>query len=461
MLSKNLLFIFATLLCFVSLAKKGELHLNFQTQVNQYISPKSYSEQLDTYWIVSTQLQTERQYEYIYYDLDVQGVLSLDESQRHFLSIPQANFGYHLKNITTVDFLKSFQVSLGRYKRKWSWLDSYWELGLWNPRNLFDYFNPQELGMVGSAIIFKGKNWSLTNFIGGLFLPNEQADIGKNKSGSIESKSRWGTPPATNISILDKELDAYYWIQKPYLTGVILQRNYNVNFFLGSQEDKWLSLSYAQKPLNNIFYRIKSGINISEASLESSIYHHALTHQLVSLDIGFRWEEWSVYVGLLDETLDRINLPKNWIVPDIPHTILFYSASIARDINFVSWNKNSIRLSFLNSWTKDQSHISLIGGTIDSLVSLKRLKIISGLAVDWTANFTWSKEKKVNSFLRYWYDFSYKGGWLQWNLSYFIHPQFWFLFECNILGSENKIKESFFTWFGSNDRLSLKVNYGF
>ena len=210
----------AILFCFCS--KKGRLLiLIFQTQVNQYITDPSYSEQLYTYWIVSTQLKTERQYKYIYYDLDVQGTLSLDESQRHFLSIPQANFGYHLENITTVDFLKSFQVSLGRYKREWSWLDSYWELGLWNPRNLFDYFNPQELGMIGSAIIFKGKNWSLTNFIGGLFLPNEQADIGKNKAGSIESKSRWGTPPATNISILDKELDAYYWIQKPYLTGVI------------------------------------------------------------------------------------------------------------------------------------------------------------------------------------------------------------------------------------------------
>ena len=179
------------------------------------------------------------------------------------------------------------------------------------------------------------------------------------------------------------------------------------------------------------------------------------------MDAGFRWDEWSVYVGLLDETLDRINLPKNWIVPDIPHTILFYSASIARDINFVDWNKNSIRLSFLNSWIKDRPHISLIGGTVDSVVSLKRLKIISGFAVDLTTSFTWSKEKKMNSFLRYWYDFSHEGGWLQWNLSYFIKPQFWVLFECNILGSTKKVKESFFTWFGNNDRLSLKVNYGF
>ena len=458
---KNLFFIFIVLGCFVSVAENGNIHFNFQTQADWYISPKAYSEQLNQYWIASSQIKTKQQYKYIYYDFNMTATISLDATQRYFFSIPYANFGYHLKDISTISFLKSFQASLGRYKKQWSWLDSYWELGLWNPRNLFDYFNPEELGMLGSTILFKGNYWSLTSFIGGLFLPNEQTSIGKNKAGSIESKSRWGTPPATNISILNKELDAYYWIQKTYLTGVIFQRNYNINFFLGDKEDKWLSLSYAQKPLNNIFYRIKSGISISGASLDSSIYHHALTHQLISIDTGFRWDDWSVYIGLLDETLDRINLPQNWIVPNIPHTILFYSASIKRDINFVSWNQNSIRLSFLNSWTKQQQHISLIGGTIDSLISLKRLKIKSGWAMDWITNFKWSNKKEIKSFLRYWYDFSNKGGWLQWKLSYFISPQFWFLLECNVLGSENKMKENFFTWFGNNDRLSLKVQYGF
>ncbi len=461
MFLKNFGFIFIALFCFCLFAENGKVHFNFQTQADWYISPKSYSEQLDYYWMVSSQMKTQQQYKYVYYDFNVRATLSLDASQRYFVSVPHANFGYHVKDIKTVSFLNGFQASLGRYKKQWSWLDSYWDLGLWNPRNLFDYFNPEELGVLGSAIIFKGDYWSLTSFIGALFFPNEGSSIGENKAGSIQSKSRWGTPPATNVSILNKELDAYYWIQQPYLTSVILQRSYNINFILGSKKNNWISLSYAQKPLNNIFYRVKTGINISGASLDSSIYHHSLTHQLISVDTGFRWKDWSVYTGLLDETLDRVDLPQNWIIPSIPHTILFYSASIARDIHFVPWNRNSIRLSFLNSWIKEQHHISLIGGTVDSLVSLKRLKITSGFAVDWTTDFLWGKEQKVKSFLRYWYDSSNKGGWLQWKLSYFFNSQIWVLFECDILGSEYKFKNSFLTWFGNNDRLSLKVQYGF
>ena len=447
--------------CFCSFAKDGKVHFNFQTQSDWYISPKSYDEQLNHYWTVSSRMQSQQNYTYVYYDFDVQATISLDASQSYFISIPHANFGYHLREIQTIPALDSFQFSLGRYKKRWSWLDTYWELGLWNPRNLFDYFNPIEMGSFGSSISLNGKYWSFTSFLGALFIPNEQSSIGDHKAGSIKSRSRWGTPPATQVSILDKELDAYYWIQKTYMTNILLQRSYNVNLVLGSQESNWISFSYAQKPLNNIFYRVKTGINLSEASLDSSIYHHSLTHQLISVDIGFRWRDWSVYLGILDETLDRVSLPPKWIIPSIPHTILFYSGSIARDLNWASWNRNYIRLSFLSSWAKDQQYTSLIGGSIDSLVSLKRLKIKSGVAVDWTTDFFWGEEQKLKSFLRYWYTFSNKGGWLQWKLSYFFDSQTGLLFECNILGSEHNYKNSFFTWFGNNDRLSLKVQYGF
>ena len=458
---KRLQILIMILFCFCSFAQDKKVHFNFQTQSDWYISPKAYDEQLDHYWTVSSRMQSQQHHTYVYYDFDVQATISLDASQKYFISIPYANFGYHLREIQTVPFLDSFQFSLGRYKKRWSWLDNYWELGLWNPRNVFDYFNPMEMGVFGSAISFKHKNWSFTSFLGALFIPNEQSSFGDNKAGSIQSRSRWGTPPANQVSILDRELDAYYWIQNTYLTNILLQRSYNVNFTLGSQDSYWLSLSYAKKPLNNIFYRVKTGINISAASLDSSIYHHALNHQLMSVDIGFRWKEWSVYVGILDETLDRIELPQNWIIPSIPHTALFYSGSIARDLNWGKWNRNYIRLSFLSSWIKDQQYTSLIGGSVDSLVSLKRLKMKNGFAVDWTTDFFWGKEQKVKSFLRYWYAFSDKGGWLQWKLSYFFDSQTGLLFECNILGSEDNYKNSFFTWFGNNDRLSLKVQYGF
>ena len=125
-----------------------------------------------------------------------------------FVSVPSLNIGYKLEDIQTLPYLKSILCFCRPVlKNTGVWIDHYWELGLWNPRNVFDYFNPEELGIMGSTIVFRGDQWSLTSLIGGLFLPNEQSALGQNKAGNFKSKSRWATPPASNLSILDKKIE--------------------------------------------------------------------------------------------------------------------------------------------------------------------------------------------------------------------------------------------------------------
>lgn len=462
---KSVFILVLGLLClFAPSEEVEELSLNFSLRGDRYISPKSYLDQMDRYWNVQSQIIVRNEYKYFLYDIDMRMLISLDESEQYFVSMPSFNIGYKLEDIQTLPYLNSIHASVGRYKKHWSWVDHYWELGLWNPRNVFDYFNPEELGIVGSAVTFKGDQWSLTSLIGGLFLPNEQSALGKNKAGAFKSKSRWATPPASNLSILDKKLNSYYWIQEPYLTNVLLQGNYLFNAFLGNRQDKWLSFSYAHKPLNQNFYRVKSGIKIDEisgSSLDNAIYHHSLRHRLLSVESGLKWNRWLIELGIMSEELDPIDLPDNWITPDVPNGVFFASAALSVDFSPLSWNKNLIRIAYLESWIKESSNSSLIGGNIDRLVSLMRFKLRKGAAVDWDTHFFWSGKKKLHSFLRYWYAIDQKGGWLQWKFSYFFHSQLQLLFELVVIGSHEDEKKGFFSWYGNNDRLSMKVQYGF
>lgn len=459
------IFIITGLVCFfVQAEDKDELHFNFSAKGDRYISPKSYPDQLDQYLNIQSQITVNKEYKYIFYNTDIRMLISLDESEQYFVSVPYTNIGYKLEDIQTLSFLNSIHVSIGRYKKHWSWMDSYWELGLWNPRNVFDYFNPEELGIVGSVVTAKGDQWSLTSLIGGVFIPNEQSAMGKNKAGAFKSKSRWATPPASNLSILDKKLNSYYWVQEPYLTNVLFQGSYLFNAFLGNKKDKWISFSYAHKPLNQNFYRVKSGIKIDESSksfLDNAIYHHSFKHRLVNVESGLKWNRWTVELGMMDEDLDPIDLPENWMVPNVPNGVFFTSASLSVDFSPTSWNKNVIRIAYLRSWIEENNNSSLIGGNIDTLVSLMRFKLREGTAIDWDTRFSWGGMDKVHSFLRYWYAIDQKGGWLQWKLSYLFHSQLQFLLELIVIGSIEDERKGFFTWYGNNDRLSLKVQYGF
>lgn len=453
------------LFCFFAQSEEAEeLSFNFSTRGDRYISPKSYPDQLDQYWNIQSQITVYKKYKYLFYDMDIKMVISLDESEQYFVSVPSINIGYKMEDIQTLPYFKSIYASIGRFKKNWSWIDRYWELGLWNPRNVFDYFNPEELGIMGSAVVFKGDQWSLTSLIGGLFLPNEQSALGQNKTGNFKSKSRWATPPASNLSILDKKLNSYYWIQEPYLTNVLFQGSYLFNVFLGDKKDKWLSFSYAHKPLNQNFYRVKSGIKIDEsskASLDNNIYHHSFKHRLVSVESGLKWNQWLIELGLMNEDLDPIDLPDNWLAPSVPNNVFFASIALSLDFSPADWNKNLVRMAYLRSWIKESPNSSLIGGNIDTLVSLMRFKLRKGAAVDWNTHFSWSGKEKLHSFLRYWYAIDQKGGWLQWKLSYFFHSQLNILFELVVIGSDEDEKKGFFSWYGNNDRLSLKVQYGF
>ena len=453
------------LMCLFAQAEEvEELSFNFSAQGDWYISPKSYPDQLDKYWNIQSQLIVRKEYKYIFYNTDMRMLISLDESEQYFVSVPSANIGFKMEGIQTLPYFNSIYASIGRYKKNWSWIDSYWQLGLWNPRNVFDYFNPEELGIVGSAVTFKGDKWSLTSLIGGFFLPNEQSAMGQNKAGAFKSKSRWATPPASNLSLLDKKLNSYYWVQEPYLTNVLFQGSYLVKGFLGDETDKWVSFAYAHKPLNQNFYRVKSGIKINESStpfLDNAIYHHSFKHRLVSVESGFRWNRWEVQLGLMNEDMDPINLPDNWMVPNVPDSVFFASAALSLDFSPVSWNKNLIRTSYLKSWIKKSSRASLIGGNVDTLVSLMRFNLREGAAVDWSTYFSWNGREKLRSFLRYWYAIDQNGGWLQWKLSYFFHSQLQMMMEFVVIGSKENEKKGFHSWYGNNDRLSLKVQYGF
>ena len=425
-----------------------------------YVSPKTYPQQGDTYVGAGGRANIEKEHRYWFYDLSADVQLALDKSDEHYFSLSSANIGYQIKGIGSFLNLNAIQVSLGRYNKSWSWMNDHWLLGLWNPQNLYDYFNPFNLGIVGSAVVLEGEGWSFTNFVGGVYFPHQQTSVIGNNAGRFESASRWARPPRGSVFMFNKDIDSYYWMEKPYLKNVLFQSSYLAYFLIGSLNDKWITISFADKPLNQVYYRSRSGLSIPDSSLKSFIHYQTLRHRLVSFELGAVREGWRAYFGATAERIAPVNLPAVWLTPAIPNPF-FASASFSKEIQTPPRLTHSFGVSYLISRIRGINNRTLIGGDLESVMSLERFRMTKGFSLNWTASASFKKGRKIKSKLAYWYSMDQKGGWLNWGLSFFFDKNSKTYLEVNVLGSEDKSRKGFFSKYANNDRISLGMQYGF
>ena len=443
-------------------SRSSQFQLSLFTDNQFYLSPKSRKEQLNIYTNVGSEFYTQEEYKYWFYNLDSKLQVSLDQSDQNYISVPRANIGWHLKDIVSpYSYLTFIKVSIGRYIGNWSKMDKQWQLGLWNPSNLYDPLRPKSLGIVGSTITFGGAHWQIESFIGGAFLPDERPSLKTEASGKAISPSRWISAPSSNISFFEQDIYSYYKVEKPYLKNVLLQTSYMGQLILGDFNEKWISISYAYKPLNQIFFRANSGLSLPDSVIENTIYYHSLKHQLGTIESGFKIGNWKGYAGILNEQIDPVNLPQNWLFPVIPN-YFFATVGLSKDFDFPSWMKNSIELAFLKSWLRDPNHSSnVISSDVADIISLDRLKMREGFSLSWSSILSLSGRKWSQIFLRYWYSIDQKGGWLESHLYFYILKTLSLELELDILGKESLYREGFFGKYGGNDRIIARLRYEF
>ena len=460
-------FLLGIFLFFIVWSANAQPFSDFQTNIfteNQYyLSPTIRKEQTDLYSNMGFEMYGQEEKTNWIYELQINGRLSLDAQDSHYLTVPSAHIGWQLKDIPLRSYLNYIRVSLGRHINEWSLLDKKWHLGIWTPHNFYDPLRPIELGHFGSTITFGGKYWSLTNFVGGLFFPDERLSFDVTDSGEVFSSSRWVTVPNTNISFSEQDVFSAYIIEEPYLKNVLLQSTYMGNLLLGDRDNKWLSFSFAEKPLNQIFFRSRSGFSVPSEVFENTIYYHSVRHNLIALESGFKVEKWKLYLGVLNEQIDLVDLPANWLFPIVPN-YFFASAGLSIEFNWGDSFSNFLDLSLLRGWLTNPNRSpsqDIIGEDIDSMVYLERLKIRDGFSISWSSVFSPYGRKSAKFFIQYWYSFEQEGAWLTAQLSILFLKNLHLDLETDILGKRSQYNTGFLGQYGNNDRLIARMRYIF
>ncbi len=246
--------------------------------------------------------------------IDAGATYSLNVSDYSSIYAPEAYISTYNSN---------FEVTLGRKLFNWSHLDSFWQLGLWQPDFKWNYLEPVEQGLTGVFFDLHTSDWQFLVFGSPLFIPEQSAPFNLS-NGSINSKSPWFSPPAKYVQLFSGRADINYNLNLPdtskivsqFSTGLALQWNpkpFSVKF------------SYVYKPRNTLALPVDAYLALQPngSNAPVSIYPKVVFHHLAALDLNYATKDFSLWLSSLAEVLNSNDFDANLTYQVLSNQVLF------------------------------------------------------------------------------------------------------------------------------------------
>ncbi|MGZ3694842.1 MAG: hypothetical protein ACXWQO_11745 [Bdellovibrionota bacterium] len=240
----------------------------------------------------------------LYFGVEGESLYGLGAANLHYLNIAEAYLGYKPNN-------GPFSFFAGRKRYSWSNLDSYWSLGLYQPRFRWDYLNEKENGLVGLFTGYQTETFSAVAFYSPLFVPEQGApfDI---SSGACKSASPWFSCPASSIFLFNQQTDVRFKLEVPPVKSIVLHQAAGGTIRLGREFGPFGRLSYTHKPINQFLLSFEGQLSISTLDVPAIIRPRVLYHDLYGADAGWNFDRHSIVASAIAERPIRDVTPANW-----------------------------------------------------------------------------------------------------------------------------------------------------
>ena len=429
-----------------------------------YLSEPGSSLQLKDYFSLYSNLNYETEKNNLFFKANGLGEFFFDKTQQFYFNIPEMYLSYDY-DLKIKRFVESIKVYVGRHIKTWSQADEYWELGTWNPLNLWDPVHPSQNGLVGAFLDVVSKNWILEFYVGGIHLPNVEPVLKNDKkTGQILAPSRWKFPLYETAIVRGIELDINY------LVDVFFERFLHDSYILSlktwayENQNLWLKGSFGYKPVNAVFVvannkdRLKvsdsNGTKESPVNIQQNIENYPVIQRIWSLEGGVRYDGLSALLSVSDNKvrpLKGLSKGDEFVIKPFSHTyfsgLASYKFDLYKDIN------TKFQIGYLHSLGKK-----------DGIFSSNALyhKLLRGMSFDWTVEALSAEGLKRTLSLRYWHSLEKWGSLFSLNVLCYLLPKWYVGGRINILaGEKEKEPYSFLGKFRHNDYLSWRTGYVF
>lgn len=458
--------------CFLLLHLTAYASFDIAWNYDYYITPTQLKNVLNQYTYLELNTKYNNYSNNWFYGMEGVSSFFVDISNQKYLAVPNLFFGYEIPNIMN-DYTVNWTI--GRYKQSmsilyddpestplqaqpefWSVMDEIWEMGLWQSQINWDYLLPKQQGLVGSLLTFKKEPWMLTVFAG-LFLPDHGPAVDVTPEGKVQSSSRWFIPPQSNFILFNQRIDTLYWLDTPYLKNILLNDSVAVRFRFGDIHKQWMSMSYAHKPVNQIYFTADSGFSINKIAIDNVIYYQLFDHSIFSIDFGMK-KKWGLLVlSVIQEHPTPHPSAKHQIIPILPKALFFSSHLRLNTQNYLFIKYIDFNTIYSQMKTNGKNRSKDIVDQLSQTLPNNRFKLHRGFSITAKSrNFHLGKQQ-LSFYVRYWHSIPEEGDWLNSSFQWDVNPHLRLIGGVDILGSGRD--GGFFHTYKQNDRITLKVNY--
>lgn len=240
------------------------------------------------------------------YGAEGEGLYGLGKAHYRFLNLGEAYVGAEDKTKPA-----RASVYLGRKRYDWNALDSYWSLGLYQPRFRWDYLNERENGLVGLFGGFESEMVQATAYFSPIYVPEQGAPF-QFTGGNCRSASPWFSCPNSTILVFNQPTTVRFSLETPPVSKIISHPGGGATLRLGKKNGWFTRGSFAHKPINQFLLSFEGSYSHAESDVPAIIRPRTLYHSLFGLDLGWNSPRHSVTASGMFERPYRDETPSNW-----------------------------------------------------------------------------------------------------------------------------------------------------
>ncbi|MEN9723322.1 MAG: hypothetical protein RJB38_1308 [Pseudomonadota bacterium] len=203
------------------------------------------------------------------------------------------------------------QFQVGRVLLPWSALDDEWKLGVFQPRFIYDFLHPQQVGLAGAFVTLGKPGMRLSLFASPGFVPDRGLPVSVD-NGRITSIDPFFHAPISEVIYEGKTTPIAYHLNRPPLTDLLMRPGWGFLGQWGEAEGWSVSGAYAYKPVNQVLLAYNNLYNLSFEVADADLYPRVVNHHLMSADLKYAASVWGAGLSVVREIPVMDQVPVAW-----------------------------------------------------------------------------------------------------------------------------------------------------
>ncbi|MFP5519513.1 MAG: transposase [Bdellovibrionia bacterium] len=419
----------------------------------QYLTPLSDSPHLTFSNLLSARLSVLK--ETPRYDLaaDVSGGTFFVKTQSHFV--------VH-EVFATTRFQPQLRGTFGRKKSPWNDMDRRWQMAVWQPHFAIDALRPDDQGLTGFFLNWKGENAEVIGFASPIYIPTMGPEI-REEGGSIVSDSRWYRAPSSEFNFNERINSIVYDLDIPDTAKLVTQQSVALSGVFGKRNKGWWSqVSAGYKPVNDLILERSAFKSLTEDVVDVTVRPQVTYHALASVDVGYATENAKVVFSYLQDQPEEKRPPRDSSIQKLM-AMKAYSAAVDFVVDDFLERSFAVQMSYLKVDGGKIVDITEDGSPDDITLFDRRQKFNDAVQMRLEGQLASLQRKPLVARLKWLYDFEQQGSLFNTEFLYYPNQKWALVMGADILGvnDEESGSSQFLNQYRANDRVYGGMTYVF